>query len=151
MPRITHLLSLALSIALLPATVLGDAASLASQYSLTQSTQLAFPSAATEDVTTFATTGNEWSLSRGKIQNGASALAFVDDPFPDPSLTTPAGPVLKVTYTKGVYGATNSGSQFISFWNGSHQSVVLSYQVAFDKDFDWTKGGKVRNSIPRFL
>jgi len=132
-------------LALLPVAVFGatPAASLASQYGLTETTQLPFPTANTADVATFALTNNQWSLSKGKIQNGGSQLAFVDDPFPTSTSGSPAGPVLEVTYVNGAAGSSNSGSQFYSFWNGSYQSVLLSYEVAFDKDFDWVKGGKL--------
>lgn len=94
---------------------------------------------------------NGWSLSKGSIQNNPNNTAFVNDPFPN--ATTPglnpsntAGPVLQVTYPQGSlhdYG----GIQLYSLWNTSDGSVfnsmLLSYEVAFDSDFNWVKGGKL--------
>ncbi|OJA18240.1 hypothetical protein AZE42_05176 [Rhizopogon vesiculosus] len=111
-----------------------------------------FPSAtqSASNASSFIT--SKWSLSKGHIQNGASNLAFVNDPFPNstvPGVTVSntSGPVLQVTYPSGTYGSQTSGAQWYSLWNttdGSQfQSMVLSYEVAFDSNFDWNRGGKL--------
>ncbi|KAF7967437.1 hypothetical protein HWV62_34341 [Athelia sp. TMB] len=130
------------------------ASAIATQFSLTTSTSLPFPTAtlASSDAVNFIQDiSNGWSLSKGVIQNNPNNTAFVDDPFPDsptpglnPSNTT--GPVLQVTYPAGSlhdYG----GIQLYSLWNttdgSAFNSMLLSYEVAFDSDFDWVKGGKL--------
>ncbi|KAH9949540.1 polysaccharide lyase family 14 protein [Amylocystis lapponica] len=125
---------------------------LASQYSLTSSTSLPFPSATLSSDDTQSFLVSSWSLSNGKIEDGASELAFVADPFPSPSSSsassaqTSALPVLQVTYPAGSYSHNTGGAQFYSRWNASgapFASVLLSYEVAFDADWDWVKGGKL--------
>ncbi|KAI0092951.1 hypothetical protein BDY19DRAFT_868549, partial [Irpex rosettiformis] len=123
---------------------------LASQFSLTTSTSLPFPTAtlSNSDTQSFITSG--WSLSKGRIQNGAANLAFVSDPFPNasvPGTTAPSGPVLEVTYPQGSFSHDTGGSQLYSLWNTSDgsqfHSVLVTYEVAFDTNFDFVKGGKL--------
>jgi hypothetical protein len=129
------------------------AEALATQYSLTTSTSIPFPTPtlASSDAANFIQdSANTWSLSKGRIQNGANDTAFVTDPFPN-SPTPGLAPinnnssVLQVTYTAGSVGPT-AGLQLYSLWNTSNalNSMLLSYEVAFDLGFDWVKGGKVR-------
>ena len=130
------------------------AASIASQNSLSTSTSLPFPTStlSPNDTNTFLVSG--WSLSRGRIQSQPDHLEFVTDPFPSnpvpitgnfPSDTNPTSPVLRVTYPQGSSSNRTGGSQFNSLWNSStpFQSMLLSYEVAFDAGFDWVKGGKL--------
>jgi hypothetical protein len=111
-----------------------------------------FPSAtqSASDASSFIT--SQWSLSKGHIQNGGSNVAFVDDPFPNSpapgaTVSNTSGPVLQVTYAAGTYGSANSGAQWYSLWNttdGSQfQSMLLSYELAFDSNFNWVQGGKL--------
>jgi hypothetical protein len=129
-------------------------ASVASSFSLPTSTSFPFPSAtqASDDTESFIVA--QWSLSKGRIQNNAQNLAFVDDPFPNnpPPVAASSnytGPVLQVTYPQDSYSDTDSsgGAQFINLWNASDgssfNSMLLSYEVAFDANFDWVKGGKL--------
>ncbi|KIJ18898.1 polysaccharide lyase family 14 protein [Paxillus involutus ATCC 200175] len=128
-------------------------ASLAAQYSLTTSTTMPFPTAtqASTDAQSFIT--SQWSLSQGHIQNGGSDIAFVNDPFPnDPTPGSPGGtsfpgPVLQVTYPAGSYSEGSGGAQWYSLWNttdgSSFNSMVLSYEIAFDSSFQWVQGGKL--------
>ena len=129
---------------------------IASQFSLSTSTSLPFPSATQSNTNTQNTLVNGWSLNKGRIQQGADNLAFVSDPFPGyqlPSSTTSSsssssssGPVLEVTYAKGGAGSQGSGAQFYSLWNTTgdpFKTAVLTYEVAFDSTFDWVKGGKL--------
>lgn len=131
-------------------------ASVASAYSLTTSTAFPYPSAtqSTDDAQSFIV--SQWSLSKGRIQNNPQNLAFVDDPFPNnpPPVTDSSnytGPVLQVTYPQNSYsdgtGGGIGGAQFINLWNASDgssfNSMLLSYEVAFDSNFNWVLGGKL--------
>ncbi|KAI9459086.1 polysaccharide lyase family 14 protein [Russula earlei] len=128
------------------------AASVASQYSLSTSTTIPFPQATlgNSDAQSFIT--NNWGLSKGRIQNGAQNLVFVDDPFPNapaPGSTSSStsGPVLQVQYPAGSFQSNNEGgAQMYAIWNSSgsaFESMLITYEVAFDAGFDWVKGGKL--------
>lgn len=126
------------------------AASVASQYSLSTSTTFPFPQATLNNNGTQSFITSNWGLSRGRIQNGASNLVFVNDPFPNasaPGGSSTSGPVLQVQYPAGSYQDDNvGGAQFFAMWNSSgnpFQSMMVSYEVAFDAGFDWVKGGKL--------
>ena len=127
------------------------AASVASQYSLSTSTTLPFPQATLKNSSTNSFIVSNWGLSKGRIQNGASNLAFVDDPFPNApapgSVANSSAPVLQVQYPAGSFQDNNvGGAQFYAMWNSSgspFQSMLVSYEVAFDSGFDWVKGGKL--------
>ncbi|KAG0706110.1 polysaccharide lyase family 14 protein [Suillus ampliporus] len=127
-------------------------ASAAASFSLTTSTTIPFPSAtqSASDASSFI--ASQWSLSKGHIQNGDSNVAFVSDPFPNSTapgatVSNTSGPVLQVTYAAGTYGSVSSGAQWYSLWNttdGSQfQSMMLSYELAFDSNFNWVQGGKL--------
>ena len=126
-------------------------ATLASLFSLTTSTSLPFPTAtlSNQDTQSFITSG--WSLSKGRIQEGGSDLAFVQDPFPNApapsSSSSTSGPVLEVTYPQGSFSHQTGGAQFYSLWNTSDgsqfHSMLLTYEVAFDTSFDFVLGGKL--------
>ncbi|KAJ7193186.1 hypothetical protein B0H12DRAFT_1171372 [Mycena haematopus] len=125
-------------------------ASLAAQFTLTTSTTLPFPTATASSGDTQSLLTSQWALAKGRIQDGGSDLAFVDDPFPNnpaPGTTSTTGPVLQVTYPAGSFSGDTGGAQFINLWNntGSNtfQSMLISYEVAFDENFDWVKGGKL--------
>lgn len=127
---------------------------IATQYSLTTSTSIPFPTAtlsSTDAANFIQDLSNDWSLSKGKIQNLPNDTTFVSDPFPNsltpglvPSNTT--GPVMQVTYPAGSLHL-NGGTQMYSLWNTSDgsalNSMLLSYELAFDAGFDWVKGGKL--------
>ncbi|KAI0717184.1 hypothetical protein C8T65DRAFT_641647 [Cerioporus squamosus] len=122
---------------------LADPTTIASLYSLTTSTSIPFPTAtlSNSDAQSFITSG--WSLSKGKIQQGASNIAFVNDPFPD----KPAFTSTENVTGPGAVGSEASGMQLYSLWNtsdgSSFQSMLVSYEVAFDENFDFVKGGKL--------
>ncbi|KAH9940513.1 uncharacterized protein BXZ73DRAFT_42689 [Epithele typhae] len=131
------------------ATQVAAPATLASLYSLATSTSIPFPSAtlSSSDAQSFLV--SDWSLSKGKIQQGAENLAFVADPFPNKpapgSSNTSTGPVLQVKYAAGGVGSSSSGAQLFTLWNSSNafNSMMISYEVAFDSNFDFVKGGKL--------
>lgn len=127
-------------------------ASMAASFSLTTSTMMPFPSATQSASSASSFIASNWSLSKGQITNGDSNLAFVSDPFPSSpapgaTVSNTSGPVLQVTYPAGTYGSQNSGAQWYSLWNttdGSQfQSMLLSYELAFDSNFNWVQGGKL--------
>ncbi|CAL1707560.1 unnamed protein product [Somion occarium] len=128
------------------------AESLASQYSLTTSTSIPFPTATLSNTDAQSFIVSQWSLSKGKIQDGSGNLAFVQDPFPNASVpgssdTSSSGPVLQVTYPAGTFSSSTGGAQLYSLWNTSDgsqfHSVLLTYEVAFDTNFQFVKGGKL--------
>ncbi|TFK54226.1 polysaccharide lyase family 14 protein [Heliocybe sulcata] len=120
---------------------------------MSSSTSIPFPSATQSNSDTQSFILSDWGLSKGRIQNGASDLQFVSDPFPND--TTPgassdpvaSGPVLQVTYPSGSFSHDTGGAQLYSLWNTSDSSTLLSmmvsYEVAFDSGFDWVQGGKL--------
>ena len=128
-------------------------ASVASQYGLSTSTSLPFPQATQSNSSTQTYITSNWGLSKGRIQNGGSNLAFVADPFPNApapgssSTVDSSAPVLQVQYAAGSFEDTSVGGvQFYALWNSSgsaFQSMLVSYEVAFDAGFDWVKGGKL--------
>lgn len=127
------------------------AASLASSYALSTSTTFAFPTQTLSSSASDSFISTGWSLSRGKLENGGSDLTFVSDPFPNspaPGTSVGAnssGPVLQVLYPAGSFNNNTGGAQFYSLWNSStpFESMLLSYEIAFDSGFDWVKGGKL--------
>ena len=126
------------------------AASVASQYSLSTSTTIPFPQSTLDNSKTQTFITSNWGLSKGGIQSGASNIVFVDDPFPNspaPGGNSTSGPVLQVQYQAGSFGSTDAGgAQMYAQWNSSgspFQSMMISYEVAFDTEFDWVKGGKL--------
>ncbi|KAG6844568.1 hypothetical protein H0H87_005910 [Tephrocybe sp. NHM501043] len=125
---------------------------LAAQYGLTTSTTLPFPSATQSSSDTQSLLVSSWSLGKGRIQDGPNNLAFVADPFPNnptpiSSGSNNTGPVLQATYPENSFGSSDSGAQFINLWNAtdgsSFNSMLVTYEVAFDAGFDWVKGGKL--------
>ncbi|KLO14292.1 hypothetical protein SCHPADRAFT_826682 [Schizopora paradoxa] len=127
------------------------AASVAATYSLTTSTAFPFPTATLDvkDTNSFISSG--WSLSKGRVQNGANLSEFVADPFPNSPVpvngdsSTSSGPVFQVTYPAGSFNNDTGGAQFISLWNSTSpfQSIMVSYEIAFDTGFNFVKGGKL--------
>ena len=126
---------------------------IASQYALTTSTSMPFPTATMSSADTEAVIVDGWGPGKGKIQDNAPNLAFVADPFPDSpppvtkSSTSPTSPVLRVTYPNGSYSHDTGGAQFYTLWNASDGSsfntMMVTYEVAFAAGFDWVKGGKL--------
>ena len=126
---------------------------MASQYSLCTSTGLPFPQPNLSNADTQPFITSIWGLSKNRSQNSASNLAF--DNYPFPNLPAPgtsssrnmSGPVLQAQYLPGSYeNDDDGGAQLYALWNSSgsaFQSMLLSYEVAFDFGFDWVKGGKL--------
>lgn len=126
-------------------------ASVASQFSLTTSTTLPFPTAtlSSGDANAFAV--KSWSLSKGHLQNGQDDIQFISDPFPNSQVpidggdSSSNGTVLQVKYPAGSFNNQTGGAQFYTFWNStsSFQSMLVSYELSFDSNFDWVKGDKL--------
>ncbi|KAG0749020.1 hypothetical protein G6F57_000491 [Rhizopus arrhizus] len=77
-------------------------------------------------------------------------ISFTNDPIDTNSTNT----VLKVNYPAGSYapvgtkngnGGVKGGAEFYSLPNGQteYNTALLRYDVAFDSNFDWVKGGKL--------
>lgn len=125
----------------------------AERYGLATSTMFPFPSATLSSSDTQAALVAGWGLGRARIQDGADNVAFVEDPYPDSVATVStgplsgSGPVLQVTYPKDSYSHETGGTQFINLWNNTNsqpfESMMLSYDFAFEEGFDWVKGGKL--------
>ncbi|RDB16966.1 hypothetical protein Hypma_002633 [Hypsizygus marmoreus] len=136
----------------LAATQQASVEQIALQYGLTTSTTFPFPSATQATANAQALIVSEWSLGKGRIQDNPDNLAFVEDPFPNkpPPIASGinnTGPVLQATYAAGSFSHDSGGSQFYNLWNttdgSSFQTMLVSYEVAFDENFDWVKGGKL--------
>ncbi len=150
----SRLATLICLVGLLPLFVTADRASvedLAQRYSLTTSTTLPFPTATQANADTQNLLVQQWSLGKGRIQDGADRLEFVADPFPRNSVPgstqNATGPVLQATYPAGSFSHESGGAQFYNLWNNTNgnpfQSMIVSYELAFPQDFDWVKGGKL--------
>ena len=126
---------------------------LAQQYALATSTSMPFP---TKTMTTADTQDHIvrlWSVGKGRIQDNPQNLDFVADPFPNKpppgtkSPTSSTGPVLRVTYPEGSFSHDTGGAQLYTLWNTtdgtSFNTMMVTYEVAFDAGFDWVKGGKL--------
>ncbi|KAG6900757.1 hypothetical protein C0993_002181 [Termitomyces sp. T159_Od127] len=124
----------------------------AADYGLSTSTSLPFPSATQTTQDTRKLLVQDWSLGKGEIQTNPNNLAFVADPFPTKPVaigtTKNTGkPVLQVTHPQGSFSSETGGAQFYNLWNATagsrFQTMMVSYEVAFDNYFDWVKGGKL--------
>ncbi|KAL5522568.1 hypothetical protein ACEPAG_8585 [Sanghuangporus baumii] len=143
----------------------GDPAGIAAQLGLTTSTVLPFPSetmAAGGDTTGYMK--ENWAL-QGGISFGEKSLAFVNDPIGGSNSnsdsevkkvmkrastssndTSNSGSIVfSVTYDAGTYSHGTGGAQFYSTFGGEagFEAMLVSYDIAFDSDFDWVKGGKL--------
>lgn len=124
----------------------------AAQYNLATSTVLPWPTATLSSNDTQAHLVRTWGLNKEHIQDGPDNLQYVNDPFPNSqpagvSDSSTSGPVLQVTYKEGSFSHDTGGAQFYSLWNTSDgsqfNSMMVSYELAFDSGFDWVKGGKL--------
>ncbi|KAI8147591.1 hypothetical protein BJV82DRAFT_508464 [Fennellomyces sp. T-0311] len=89
-----------------------------------------------------------WKIGK-KYFYGAEDVSFVTDP------ATNSGEVLRILFEKGSFsphgtaeagdGHVTGGSEFYvtPFNNTSYKRGLIRYDVLFDKDFDWVKGGKL--------
>ena len=133
-----------------PAALAGSATAddLAAAYSLTVSTTLPFPTSTLSSSGANDFVISSWDLNNNKVQNQPSDLAFVPDPFPPSSSSSTSNtsrPVMQVTYGSGSFGGNDGGVQLFSLFNGSisPQTMLLTYDVAFDEGFQFVQGGKL--------
>ena len=123
------------------------------RFQFTTSTVPPFPASTQSSADTEALLVSQWSLGKGRVQDGPANLAFVNDPFPNnpvpgPSTGGSSSPVLQVTYAAGSYSHDTGGAQFYTLWNTSDGTtdfarMMVSYEIAFEGNFDWVKGGKL--------
>ncbi|KAF9520314.1 polysaccharide lyase family 14 protein [Hydnum rufescens UP504] len=116
---------------------------IASQYQLGSSTSLPFPTAtlsATAASSYLGTSG--WQITKNGSISQKDDVSFANDPF----ATSNSAPVFTVDYPTGSYSEGTGGTEFSTYFNNSGTpfgTVLLSYEVAFDTNFDWVKGGKL--------
>ncbi|KAG5651774.1 hypothetical protein H0H81_007527 [Sphagnurus paluster] len=146
------LFALLLTTPIYAATLQASVEKIVADYGLSTSTSLPFPSATQSSADCQKLMVANWSLGKGAIQDNPANLAFVADPFPnDPPPFSGnqnlSGPVLQAVYPKGSYSYQTGGSQWYNLWNATagskFQTMMVSYEVAFDTNFDWVKGGKL--------
>lgn len=133
------------------ASGLTAATDLASLYGMATSTSIPFPTQTLSSSDAQQLMVSQWSLSKGKVQNGGADDAFVTDPFPNsqpPGVTTSSGndsTILQVTYPEGSFSHDTGGTQLYSLWNSTSpfQSMILSYELAFDPNYAFVQGGKL--------
>jgi hypothetical protein len=124
------------------------AESLAAQFSLSTSTSFPFPTATLATDEARAHVLNNWSLQSGRKIEREANIDFVNDPFPEsrsPNNTT-EGLVMRVSYPANTFSANaNSGVELLSRWetDSPFLTMVLTYEAAFDSNFEWVKGGKM--------
>ncbi|KAG8926391.1 hypothetical protein FRC00_002946 [Tulasnella sp. 408] len=91
-----------------------------------------------------------WGVKR--INDNPQDITFVADPFPNKSpnvFNTGASPsntsatVLAVNYPQGSFSHDTGGAQFNNFFDptgsAGYQSMIVSYEVAFDGNFQFVK------------
>lgn len=127
--------------------VIADVSDRAASLNLTNTWYLPFPSNA--DTSAFDYIVDNWYTSSKKTIYGSSDISFVQDPIESGNTTA-----FKVVYPANSYAPVgtkndNSGNvggvEFFSVPNGDsyYNSALLSYQLAFDPNFEWVKGGKL--------
>ncbi|KAF5386076.1 hypothetical protein D9615_002567 [Tricholomella constricta] len=152
MSTLPFLYLLTITTPIFAATLQASVEQVVADYALSTSTSLPFPSATQNPADTQKIMVADWSLGKGAIQDNPGNLAFVADPFPNASAPFPtgqnlSGPVLQARYPQGSFSYETGGSQWYNLWNATagakFQTMLVSYEVAFDENFDWVKGGKL--------
>ena len=131
---------------------------IAAQLVLTTSTVLPFPSQTMSSADTNSYLKEKWAL-QGGVSFGEDRLAFVSDPVSGGSSSgsgsesssgsdsgsKSGSSVLSVEYPAGSYSHGTGGAQFYSTFGEKEgfEAMLLSYDIAFESDFDWNKGGKL--------
>ncbi|GAA5874878.1 hypothetical protein JCM3774_006554 [Rhodotorula dairenensis] len=122
----------------LPPDSTGFLASLAAKHSMSPAvvSALPMPTAETKDASAFI--ASDWHALRGSDQK---ELSFVKDP-----LDADGGLVLQMEYPKGSYSGSETGGvgnmQLAVYAEGQNRAIT-SYEVGFNKGFDFVKGGKL--------
>ncbi|KIO34226.1 hypothetical protein M407DRAFT_240797 [Tulasnella calospora MUT 4182] len=129
---------------------------LATAYGMQTTTVWEFPPSPLNNTAapTYVTDTPSWGVKR--ITENGQDLTFVADPFPNKSpnvINTGASPsntsatVLAVNYPQGSFSHDTGGVQFNNIFDSTgsagYQSMILSYEVAFDESFQFVKGGKL--------
>ncbi|PAV15213.1 polysaccharide lyase family 14 [Pyrrhoderma noxium] len=123
---------------------------IATQLGLTTSTVLPFPSQTMSSSDANNYLKGKWAL-QGGVSFGEDRLAFVSDPVGggsgsgSDSGSKSGSSVLSVEYPSGSYSHGTGGAQFYSTFGDKEgfEAMLLSYDIAFESDFDWNKGGKL--------
>ena len=143
-----------------PATI--TTAQMAETFNLTSHWEAPFPPDGSS-VQAFEFISDKWQLWHNRLYGGEEGnLHFVPNPFTSSNGTSSdeqtegdgeaASTVLKVDYQTGTYrqGGPNSsgGSTFFPFPmeiqnSSTSKAILLKYDVSFDTNFDFVKGGKL--------
>lgn len=117
----------------------GSADSIAASLGLTTSTALPFPSQTMAASDAWSYISDNWNVqSSGTF--GKTDVGFVNDPTSDSSSTSP---VFAATYPAGSYSHGTGGAQFYSTFGDGFEAMLLSYDLSFDSNYGWVKGGKL--------
>ncbi|KAG8901125.1 hypothetical protein FRB99_005557 [Tulasnella sp. 403] len=126
---------------------------LAASYNLTSTSALVFPPSPIDNTgaANYIVNNSNWNVPR--ITENPQDVAFVADPFPNASpnvQNSNASPsnasatVLQVNYPQGSFSHDTGGVQFSNIYDESgtagYQTMVLTYEVAFDQNFQFVKG-----------
>ncbi|KAI9025032.1 hypothetical protein CLU79DRAFT_745921 [Phycomyces nitens] len=119
----------------------------AKQLGLNQTWSAPFPTSPLLDDSAATFINTNWHNPNNYFY-GTPDVSYVPDPIANSS-----SQVLQIKYSKGSYSPTGTksnnaatgGAEFYStpFRNNSYDSVLLRYDLAFDKNFDWVLGGKL--------
>ncbi|GAA5966249.1 hypothetical protein JCM8115_006425 [Rhodotorula mucilaginosa] len=116
----------------------GFLASLAEEYSMSPAAVPALPMPTSETKDAGAFIASDWHALKGTDQKD---LTFVKNP-----LDSAGDIVLQMEYPKGSYSGSDSGGvgglQLAVYGEGQNRAI-LSYEVGFNKGFDFVKGGKL--------
>ncbi|GAA5992693.1 hypothetical protein JCM10908_006883 [Rhodotorula pacifica] len=116
----------------------GFLASLAAKHSMSPAIVSSLPMPTAEAKTAGSYIASDWHALKGTDQK---ELSFVKDP-----LDSSGAIVLQMAYPKGSYSGSDTGGvgnmQLAVYGQGKNRAI-LSYEVGFNKDFDFVKGGKL--------
>ncbi|KAM0750529.1 hypothetical protein T439DRAFT_234140 [Meredithblackwellia eburnea MCA 4105] len=123
---------------------------LASQYSMTRA---AIPTLPLPSKPLSTSEASSYISSNWPVQGGVSKsfFAFTADPYPNDKLEGQGTPSqLRVTYPPGSMGGGAPGTaggvgamMIAAFGNQSYQRAIMSYEIAFSKNFNFVNGGKL--------
>lgn len=112
---------------------------------LNQTWQATFPAPESSSTTASNDIVQKWSVANSNFFGASEDVSFVTDPFN----TSETGSVLQVLYNQGSFSPKAStqtgGAEFFMqpFGDQAFDKALLTYEIAFDTNFDWVMGGKL--------
>ncbi len=129
------------------------ASAAAAQFGLATSTVLPFPTSTQSSTDAQNLLVSQMGAEQGAHPGRPREYRLHRGPVPQTSpraacrRSNTSGPVMQITYPEGSFSHDTGGVQFYSLWNttdgSSFNSMMVSYEIAFDAGFDWVKGGKL--------